>query len=1045
MTFQKLSVNEAGIILRLETPKPGILDRMLGRHRQADLAALSETDQRIVFALADLQELQDRFPAERLTVTADAIHLSHGLVSRLGADAGTAIGLPPFTTMTFATDVASVVGMPDFRLKYRWLQNGREQFPKRTGAVLNLGPTSYRIPQMLLDAIDIAEARMDPADFEEHWERLARFREILEPGATPARADANARISMSDFLQDLQIRLADRLSISPTPDGSDFDIVPFSERKLDAMRRSEAPEGPVRERDAVIEGRELGSFQQRVRQRGPRPAYKTGDGTYVVIEPSARPVLDAMIRMQHAPAVERRAFILNPRRLINDAVERHLRDIGRLDGLTDDADIAQLIEAEAEPLFIETSEFSERVIGLTRWQRPELGMMADGRTTWLPEIFPPAVIEALTSRSRDELEEVRAAVETAMADGHDHIDLGEGVLLPASADTLATLIGQIRNLDEAGSDDGAPENGAGLGKDANGAPIVLATLDNFHEPRYRKQLTPRFSPQPESIPAAIRTPLKPHQRESLSWAISAWRSGLPGILNADEQGLGKTLQTIAFIAWLQAGLEVTPDTPHGPILIVAPTSLLKNWEAEVDRHVVRDGLGTLIRMYGDGVATRRRLGESGLDVQTGEAKLDFSLLTGQIEHGKGHRFWMLTTYTTLTNYQHSFGRLPFSAIVFDEIQALKNPASLRSAAAAAMKADFRIGLTGTPIENTTIDLWAIMEQLCAGWLGTLPDFRDRYGTPDSATMKELHERIFTSCDGLPRLALRRLKDDVARDLPTKTRLMHPRLMPEGQADIYREARTRLASGKAGAALKALHHIRGVSVHPDPGMAAGPEGFIDASARLSACIGVLDDIRTRGERALVFIEDRRMQFRFVELARRRYGLPTIDIINGSTSITRRQQIVDRFQQALTVDTGFNLLVLGPKSAGTGLTLTAATHVIHLSRWWNPAVEEQCNDRVHRIGQTRPVTIHVPMAIHGDYREHSFDCLLHSLMQRKRRLANAALWPLGDEEGDTEELYAGLSEQGTGGIGDPVTSAIRAMFTRDDLPEPAFNADGSVPFA
>jgi hypothetical protein len=155
-------------------------------------------------------------------------------------------------------------------------------------------------------------------------------------------------------------------------------------------------------------------------------------------------------------------------------------------------------------------------------------------------------------------------------------------------------------------------------------------------------------------------------------------------------------------------------------------------------------------------------------------------------------------------------------------------------------------------------------------------------------------------------------------------------------------------------------------------------------------------------------------------------------------------VNRFQLHLQNDGGFDLLVLGPKAAGVGLTLTAATHVIHLSRWWNPAVEEQCNDRVHRIGQTRPVSIHAPMAVHPGYRENSFDCLLHSLMNRKRKLAKSALWPMGDTEGDVAELQKMLNADKQESSGDPLHSALAAMFRRDSQSFSAIDPNGTVEY-
>ena len=359
-----------------------------------------------------------------------------------------------------------------------------------------------------------------------------------------------------------------------------------------------------------------------------------------------------------------------------------------------------------------------------------------------------------------------------------------------------------------------------------------------------------------------------------------------------------------------------------------------------------------------------------------------------------------------------------------------------------MNADFRIGLTGTPIENASEDLWAIMDQLAPGSLGSLPEFRSEFSMPDETNMAELHRRVFAPDGSRPPLALRRIKDLVARDLPEKTRLLHPRGMPARQAVAYEDARLKLAQGGIGAALKMLHHIRTVSVHPDLDGSGSDQEFIASSARLGAVFDLLRAIAEKRERALVFVEHRRMQHRFVELARAEFRLPRIDLINGDTPISQRQTIVNRFQRHLTGEPAFDLLVLGPKAAGTGLTLTAATHVIHLSRWWNPAVEEQCNDRVHRLGQTRPVTIHLPMAIHAGYREGSFDCLLHGLMQRKRRLAASALWPTGDTDGDVGALQRMLSESTTSQGGDSVKGAIAAMFARDGLGEPMWEGDGSI---
>lgn len=580
---------------------------------------------------------------------------------------------------------------------------------------------------------------------------------------------------------------------------------------------------------------------------------------------------------------------------------------------------------------------------------------------------------------------------------------------------------------------------------ANAGPIILDTADNLEELKWAVRIKPRKARTPLGLPDVVQTALKPHQIDSFQWKLNAWSAGLPGILNADEQGLGKTLQAIAFLAWMKENQAHKTEGATGPVLVVAPTSLLENWELEVDKHLKAPGLGNVIRLYGSALGGKKRPGPQGVETQSGSALLDLSDLEEAIRERRGHRYWVLTTYTTLTNYQHSLGKIPFSTAVFDEIQTIKNLASLRAKAAMAVNADFRIGLTGTPIENSMIDLWAIMEQLTAGRFGALSDFRARFGEPAEGNMHDLHALLFDGQDGLPPVAMRRLKDQVARDLPRKARRIYPRLMPSGQAVASEDARAKLSSGTRGAALKMLHHIRSVSVHPDAEAAAGDADYVAMSARLQATMDILKKIQARKERALVFIEHVRMQHRFVEILKRSFNLPQVGLINGSTPIPRRQEIVTRFQRHLSRDEGFEVLVLGPKAAGTGLTLTAATHVIHLSRWWNPAVEEQCNDRVHRIGQTLPVTVHVPMAIHPEYQQNSFDCLLHSLMTRKRRLASSALWPMGDTDEDARRLQQMLAAQVPASSEDPVSAAMTGMFARDKVPLPPVEQDGSIPYS
>ncbi len=894
---------------------------------------------------------------------------------------------------------------------------------------------------MFLNAIEIADNFTVGLPLENQWEGLAKFRQALGENGSLAIESEAQRAVMTSFLQGLEVRIADRFSLSPfeTPDGLDFEVVPFSGQVLENDSR---PENEVSDDQAEFVGEKLQTFQKRLRTLGAKGSYRVADGSYLIIDGGAIPVLDLMARKQKAGKEEREEFIENPRPFITEKIADVLRESGALDDLTPAAE-EEAIEAAAGPVFVETIEYSKRVTGMVVYSRPALNIPDGGGTTWLPEAFPEPFRSILEAGDSAKVESVISTIQNAVANEQSESVI-EGERVPVSQELLEQLV-QARDSAAAEKDSDTADEQAQPDdtSDVVSGPIILGTKDNLETVNWNARLKPRKAAIDTSLPSQIVTSLKEHQLDAFQWQLDAWQAGLPGVLNADEQGLGKTLQTIAFLRWLKSHMAQSEDGARGPVLVVAPTSLLENWNAEVEQHVDPDGLGHLIRLYGAELGGHKRRGVKGVDTDSGEAKLDLRLLEEAISEGKGHRFWILTTYTTLTNYQHSLGKIPFSAAVYDEVQAIKNPGSLRALAAGAVNADFQIGLTGTPIENSVSDIWAIMDVLCPGKLGGLKDFRADYAVATESNMADLHSNLFRPDGGIPPIAIRRLKETVARDLPEKSRRLHPRVMPQKQAEVYEFARGKLKAGGKGSALKMLHHIRTVSVHPSLAeFSEGTDAFVSASARLSAVMEILRSVQERNERALVFIEHRQMQYRFIELVRHEFGLDRVDLINGDTAIKQRQAIVNRFQNHLKSDGGFDLLVLGPKAAGTGLTLTAATHVIHLSRWWNPAVEEQCNDRVHRIGQSKPVTVHIPMAVHPQRMEGSFDCLLHNLMMRKRRLAASALWPMGDTKEDAGDLQRGIMEDMTDRQGNPVVTAMVAMFEKDKLEMPPFESDGSL---
>jgi SNF2 family DNA or RNA helicase len=242
-----------------------------------------------------------------------------------------------------------------------------------------------------------------------------------------------------------------------------------------------------------------------------------------------------------------------------------------------------------------------------------------------------------------------------------------------------------------------------------------------------------------------------------------------------------------------------------------------------------------------------------------------------------------------------------------------------------------------------------------------------------------------------------MKETTMDGLPEKSIKKYPSTMPQVQAEAYAKAVATARSGQRdqGSMLKAIHALRGISLHPDGGErvnaydANSVADWTKSSARLEQAIGILRRIQEREEKAIIFIEDRSVQRAFAAASSLLFGLKSAPaVINGEVPGAKRQAIVDRFQSS---PRGFDILVLSPKAAGIGLTITAANHVVHLSRWWNPAVEDQCNDRVYRIGQEQPVTIHIPIAVHPAFGNGSFDQTLDALLERKRALSKHMLAP------------------------------------------------------
>lgn len=532
-------------------------------------------------------------------------------------------------------------------------------------------------------------------------------------------------------------------------------------------------------------------------------------------------------------------------------------------------------------------------------------------------------------------------------------------------------------------------------------PIALQALDikaNFDIVDYAPTMERRSGAlAADALNAEVK--LLDYQNAGVAWMFEAWQRGYKGVLLADDMGLGKTLQTLAFAAQLRKGVPADADAQK-PILIVAPIALLKNWQNEYRKFIADGVFRDIMPLHGSSL----RDYETGESTPNGKKKLEIRLHADAIA---------LTTYETLRDYQFSFAEVNWGIIVVDEAQKMKNPSTGVTKAIKAMKYDYAVCLSGTPVENSWVDLWSIMDFVQPGQLGVLKEFRDRYIAPLRQMSDAPHEIETLGKhlkDALNPIFMRRMKRDNLEGLPKKTVCPRPAQMPTYQKERYQAV---IGAGRRGEIqpLVMLARLRNISLHPDLGTktpaafyAMPVEIVIGQSARLIELFAILEDVRSRGEKALIFLVSKDMQLILKHLLQEKFGIRVHPPVNGDMNGTARQKIVDQFNAAV----GFGVLILSPEAAGVGFTITAANHVIHLSRTWNPAKEDQATDRVYRIGQKKEVFVYLPMACHADLGTGgSFDEKLDELLAYKRRLSANVLFPTSDTSKDGLELAQKLT--------------------------------------
>ena len=466
--------------------------------------------------------------------------------------------------------------------------------------------------------------------------------------------------------------------------------------------------------------------------------------------------------------------------------------------------------------------------------------------------------------------------------------------------------------------------GLGTDRQAEADNVSLATTDWLSE--LLEGLQEKSAIQLLSAPRGFNGELRPYQQLGYSWLDFLRRWGLGACL-ADDMGLGKTVQALA------AMLRDQQEGNEKPNLLVCPTSVVNNWQREALKFT--PSLPAMLH--------------HGPERERGERF---------VQQAMDHQI-VITSYGTMTRDRELLAAVDWRSVTLDEAQNIKNPVTRQAQSARALPADYRIALTGTPVENHVGDLWAIMQFLNPGLLGSQAEFKRRYFSPIQAEGdREAAARLQKATGPF---ILRRLKTDAAiiSDLPDKHETKQYCNLTREQVTLYeavlRDVENRLddAEGmeRRGSILDTLVKLKQVCNHPR--QLLGDNSVITGrSGKLSRLEELLEEIIPAGDRVLIFSQFAQMGAIIQQHVQETYGVET-PMLHGGVSRKNRDRMVDRFQND---PQGPRVFVLSLKAGGSGLNLPRANHVIHYDRWWNPAVENQATDRAFRIGQTRDVHVH-----------------------------------------------------------------------------------------
>ena len=919
-----------------------------------------------------LKELLDNGQAE---LSGIGIHIPFEEVCRLEFVEQELLGLPEPYPFEIEINSFSMLNQPEFQYHYQFLKpDGKPLYPERIGCILRLTEEwTYLLTReqfTLLEALDAFNARkVEDKNFEANLIEFAKIKGLAKETGSALDRYLNQEEVVAP--KTVRLRLCESGdSIEIIPDAADIDSEKF-EKVFDKF--------PVPQTIYNL----------------PQP---DGGRTRLLFQEKQK---EALQTLKHYRRISR----------------EHLAEIAEQPQAYFDAEIVELNPTD------DTPSFSERVREIGIYKPRIYPFVSPYKSQWIPGILvedDSGTRTKLQVRTEEEFTDLKRVVDAAKRTGQKRVNWkGQELPVPDVEKHLPFIEKQLKHRKKPSRTEKEKSE-----------TTVLIIEENIEDSHF---VAPSGSSATEPFRHLLESPtnlkhefkLLPHQEEGLAWAQQLWENNYPGGLLADDMGLGKTLQILCFLEWHHAKFRLQ-ESQWKPYLIVAPIALLENWAAEYPKFFDKGGLD-FITLYGKELQNFK-CDPSDADnlqipeIQGAERLQELRKRRGALDAKRlQNADVVLTTYETVRDFQLDLGLISWATVVIDEAQRIKTPGTLVTNALKALKVDFRLAMTGTPVENSLMDLWCITDFVAPGYLDSAKNFNNEFCRPlknpetDIRVLGDkIRERIGVHLK-------RRLKTDILDDLPEKHIHVEDcqQGMPPAQIDRYQatlqstQDNESVGPQQRSRILQVLHQLRDISDHPllaDSQWEHLPVAeLIEQSAKLMVTVQLLEKIRAANEKVILFAERRKTQRLLAHTVREYFGLKEVCIVNGNTpgSTQRansmkmsRQQSVDRFQSKQ----GFNAIIMSPLAAGLGLNITEANHVIHYSRWWNPAKEDQASDRVYRIGQKRPVHIYLPIATHPEFQ--TFDVILNELLERKRQLSHGTLFPTEQVEVTPKEVLEKL---------------------------------------